>query len=138
QRENNKENQETDHNTSASDYKNKQGNLERSLERFKQFYQPSDDLSMRHTYEASHHHTGGVPYKWYPEFGSNELPDSGLRTLNYDIAGERDVKYERVTSVWNWAANEVFSVVGNLSYFNVRQHLLEDRDLGSQIGRAHV
>lgn len=120
-----------DLNTPPGDYENQPGNLERSLGRFQLLYEPSDDLSLRMIYEVSHNHTDGVPYQWFPEYGTNDLPASGARTLNYDIAGERDVRYQRATAVWNWAATEAFSVVGNVSFFNVRQHLLEDRDLGS-------
>lgn len=107
------------------------GNVDRSFGRFQLLYSPSDDFEARLIHEFSDNKTDGVPYKDFPEGGSNDLPSSGVRDLNRDLDGHRNVTYDRTTVQFDWGAHEAFRVLGNLSFLESHQHYLSDGDYGS-------
>ncbi len=110
---------------------NQPGNLDRSMGRAQLLYSPSSDFEGRLIFEHSDNRTDGVPYKVFPEAGSNELPAEGLRELNYDFDGHRLVYYDRWTGLINWAATDSFNILANYSFVDSRQHYLSDSDYGS-------
>jgi iron complex outermembrane recepter protein len=104
------------------------GNLNRELYRAQVLFQPVESLSMRIVHERSDVHTDGVPYRLFPVRGTNILPTSGERDLNYDMEGERKVTYNRTTGLFDWQANDYFKVLANVSYLESKQHFLADTD----------
>ncbi|MCP5145910.1 MAG: TonB-dependent receptor [Gammaproteobacteria bacterium] len=107
------------------------GNLDRSFGRFQLLFQPNDDFEARLIYEMSSVKTDGVPYKDFAAPGTNMLPATGVRELNYDLDGHRNVSYDRVTMTMDWAATDAFKVLGNISYLASHQHYLDDGDNNS-------
>ena len=110
---------------------NQPGNLQRSMGRAQLLYSPSSALEARLIFEHSDNRTDGVPYKTFPQAGSNELPSSGLRNLNYDLDGHRNIYYDRWTALVDWSATDAFRVVANFSTVDSRQHFMSDSDTTS-------
>jgi iron complex outermembrane recepter protein len=119
--------------TPSDNIENQPGNLNRSLVRAQLLFQPTDALQLRLIHEMSDVRTDGVPYKVFPVNGTNTLPTSGLRDLNYDLAGHRNVTYNRTTGKLEWAANDAFKLLANLSYLESHQHYLAEGDYGSPV-----
>ena len=119
--------------TPSDRIENQPGNLDRSLVRAQLLYQPTDALQLRLIHEMSDVRTDGVPYKVFPVNGTNTLPSSGLRDLNYDLAGHRNVSYDRTTGKLDWAVNDAFKLLANLSYLESHQHYLAEGDYGSPV-----
>jgi iron complex outermembrane recepter protein len=119
--------------TPAEKIENQPGNLNRSLVRAQLLFQPTDALQLRLIHEMSDVRTDGVPYKFFPAAGSNVLPTTGLRELNYDLAGHRNVSYNRTTGKLEWQVNEAFKLLANLSYLESHQHYFSDADYGSPV-----
>jgi iron complex outermembrane receptor protein len=107
------------------------GNLSRSLGRVQVLFQPSDALELRLIHEMSEVRSDGVPYKFFPVRGTNILPATGERELNYDLDGHRNVTYNRTTGQATWSATDAFDVRANLSYLESHQHYLQDQDRNS-------
>jgi len=118
--------------TDPDQVENQPGNLDRSFGRVQLLWAPNDDLEFRLIYEMSDFKTDGVPYRQFPEPGSNKLPDDPWE-LNYDLAGHRNVEYDRTTMQFNWDATSAFRVVGNLSTLQSHQHYLDDGDNSSVV-----
>ena len=119
--------------SNPSQIEDQPGNLDRSLGRLQLLYKPSDELELRLVQEMSDVRTDGVPYKFFPVRGTNILPTSQLRDLNYDLDGHRNVSYERTTGQMDWAASSAFKVLANVSYLYSHQHFLQDLDRDSVV-----
>ncbi|MFM1886273.1 MAG: hypothetical protein RL026_1430 [Pseudomonadota bacterium] len=107
------------------------GNLDRALGRIQLLYKPTDTLEMRVIHEMSDVKTDGVPYKYFASKGSNTLPTTGLRELNYDMDGHRNVSYDRTTAKLDWQAHDSFKLLATASYLASSQHYLQDTDRAS-------
>ncbi len=127
------ENHGPDLSTPPSRVEDQPGNLSRTLGRAQLLFQPNDGLELRLIHEMSDVKSDGVPYKNSPVRGSNVLPTSRLRELNYDMDGHRNVSYNRTTGRMDWAATDAFDVLANVSYLQSHQHYLQDSDRDSVI-----
>lgn len=109
------------------------GNLNRSIERVQLLFKPNERFESLLIHEMSDVRADGVPYKFFPTRGSNALPATGLRELNYDLDGHRNVSYNRTTGIIDWEVSNSFKFLANLSYLTSHQHFLTDTDYGSPV-----